>query len=110
MTDTDGRKEALGKLFDQACEKLSLGSSLDDVSDIVTPEMIQLSELMLKHYTGIIDRWLQQQEADRQYEFKKHGGNDPHDHLIVDGWVACPYCKFTAELKPEVFERDKDRD
>jgi len=69
MLDTP-RGEKLGELYDSACEKLSEGSVAPDAGEI-TPAVVELSIALLSHYTGIIDRYLAQQELDRQYELKR---------------------------------------
>ena len=74
---TEDRLGKLDDLYDQACEKLS-ESPAEPEAGTITPEVVELATVMLQHYTGIIDRWLQVREADRQYELqpKPVGSNE----------------------------------
>jgi hypothetical protein len=87
MTNQEDRISKLDDLFDAACEKLS-ESPVEPEAGKITPEVVELATVMLQHYTGIIDRWLQVREADRQYALQQK----PKDIHNVDIDHVCERC------------------
>lgn len=98
MTNTP-RADKLGELYDQACELLEKSLERPDLEEanLLHPTLIEILQSQIEYSKWVIDRYLAQQERDRQYELQ---AAEIHSHDLFDEGkaVMCKYCDFAGTI------------